>query len=61
MPVTTFVQNITSITLNFIVLSGGGGGKAPGADPEGRGGGGGRGFGDLSPLNFLEVKIIKNV
>ena len=25
-----------------------------GADPEG-------GFGDLSPLNFLEVKIIKNV
>ena len=25
-----------------------------GADPE-------RGFGDLSPLNFLEVKIIKNV
>ena len=26
----------------------------PGADPEGS-------FGDLSPLNFLEVKIIKNV
>ena len=25
-----------------------------GADPEG-------GFGDLSPFNFLEVKIIKNV
>ena len=30
-----------------------------GADPEGGGGGGG--FGDLFPLNFLEVKIIKNV
>ena len=28
-----------------------------GADPEGGGGGGG--FGDLSPFNFLEVKIIK--
>ena len=26
----------------------------PGADPEG-------GFGDLSPLNILQVKIIKNV